>query len=59
MSARNYTNKLRLDDTKALTPLQRDLLALIRVMGKPDQLLLFYTAKMLISADAAQGSRTH
>jgi hypothetical protein len=54
MRSRKLTNKLRLNDTKALTPLERDLLALFRVMANPDRLLLFYTAKMLISAEAAQ-----
>ena len=50
--------KLRLDNSQSLTPRERELLALFRAMAEPDRRLLLFTAKKLISAEAASGSGT-
>jgi hypothetical protein len=58
MRAGRQKKKLRLDNTQSLTPRERELLALFRVMTEPDRRLLLSTAEKLISAKAASGSRT-
>jgi hypothetical protein len=56
--ARKREKKLRLDNTQSLTPRERELLSLFRVMTEPDRRLLLFAAEKLISAEAASGSRT-
>jgi hypothetical protein len=58
VSTRKREKKLRLDNTQSLTPRERELLALFRVMAEPDRGLLVSTAEKLISAEAGSGSRT-
>jgi hypothetical protein len=50
--------KLRLDNSRSLTPRERELLALFRVMAQPDRRLLLSTAEKMISPQAASGSGT-
>jgi hypothetical protein len=47
-----------LDNSQSLTPRERELLALFRVMTEADRRLLLFTAEKLISAQAGSGSRT-
>ncbi len=47
-----------LDTSQSLTPRERELLALFRLMTEPDRRLLLFTAKKLISAKAASESKT-
>ena len=54
--ARNQPNELPLNNSQSLTPRERELLALFRVMAEPDRRLLLFTAKKLISAKAEPGS---
>jgi hypothetical protein len=56
--ARKREKKLHLDNSQSLTPRERELLALFRVMTEPDRRLLLSVAEKLISAEAASGSRT-
>jgi hypothetical protein len=56
--ARKQERKLRLDNSQSLTPRERELLALFRVMTEPDRRLLLSTAEKLISAQAASGKKT-
>ena len=58
MRARKQEKKLRLDNSQSLTPRERELLALFRVMTEPDRRLLLSTARKLISPHAASASRT-
>ena len=58
MRARRQEKKLRLNNSQSLTPRERELLALFRVMTEPDRRLLLSTAEKLISAKAGSGSRT-
>lgn len=55
MRARKQEKKLRLDNTQSLTPRERELIALFRVMTEPDRRLLLSTAEKLISPQAASG----
>jgi hypothetical protein len=56
--ARSHEKKLPLDNSQSLTPRERELLALFRVMTERDRRLLLYTAEKLISSQAASGSGT-
>jgi hypothetical protein len=56
--ARGQEKKLRLDNSRSLSPRERELLALFRAMAEPDRRLLLSTAEKLISAQTASGSRT-
>jgi hypothetical protein len=56
--ARKQEKKLRLDKSQLLTPRERELLVLFRVMTEPDRRLLLSTAEKLISSEAASESRT-
>jgi hypothetical protein len=47
--ARKREKKLRLDNTQSLSPRERELLALFRVMTEPDRRLLLSTAEKMIS----------
>ena len=58
MRAKRQERKLFLDDSHPLTPRERELLALFRVMTEPDRRLLLFTAQKLISGGAGLGSRT-
>ena len=58
MLARRQEKKLRLDNSQSLTPRERELLALFRVMTEPDRRLLLSTAEKLISSQAASGTCT-
>ena len=58
MRARRQGKKPRFDNTQSLTPRERKLLALFRVMTELDRRLLLFTAEKLISAEAASGSTT-
>jgi hypothetical protein len=57
MRIERQKNKLRLDKTQTLTPRERELLALFRVMSEPDWRLLLSTAARLISTETASESR--
>jgi hypothetical protein len=50
MRAGRQKKKLRLDNSQSLTPRERELLALFRVMAGPDRRLLLSTAERLISS---------
>ena len=54
MSARKREKKVRLVNSQSLTPLERELLALFKVMTEPDRRLLLSTAEKLISSQAAE-----
>jgi hypothetical protein len=54
--ARSVKKKLRIVNSQSLTPRERELLALFRVMTEPDRRLLLFTAKKLISAKTVSGS---
>jgi hypothetical protein len=56
--AKRQEKKPRLYNSQSLTPRERELLALFRAMAEPDRRLLLFTAKKLISAEAASGSGT-
>jgi hypothetical protein len=56
--AKRQDKKLRLDCSQSLTPRERELLTLFRVMTKLDQLLLISMAKKMISFQAGPGGRT-
>ena len=58
MRAKRQEKKPRLYNSQSLTPRERELLALFRAMAEPDRRLLLFTAKKLISAEAASGSGT-
>lgn len=49
---------MRFDNTQSLTPRERELLALFRVMTEPDRRWLLSTAEKLISTQAVSGSAT-
>ncbi len=53
MRTKKQEKKLRLDNSRTLTPRERELLALFRVMAEPDRRLLLSTAEKLISTQAA------
>jgi hypothetical protein len=56
--AERQEKKLRLDKTQSLTPRERELLALFRVVAEPNRRLLLSTAEKLISPQDASESRT-
>jgi hypothetical protein len=56
--ARRQKKKLPPDNSQSLTPRERELIALFRVMTEPDRRLLLSTAEKLISSQAASGSST-
>jgi hypothetical protein len=56
--ARQQEKKPPLDNNESLTPRERELLALFRVMTEPDRRLLLFTAEKLISAKAGPGGGT-
>ena len=58
MPAKKRDRKLRPDNIQPLTPRERELLALVRVMTESDRRLLLFMAEKLISSQAASGSRT-
>jgi len=58
MRARTQKKKVRPDNSQSLTPRERELLALFRVMTEPDRRLLLSTAEKLISSEVASESRT-
>jgi hypothetical protein len=50
MRSKKQDKKLCLKDTQTLSPPERELLALFRVMNEPDRGLLLSTAEKMISA---------
>ena len=58
MRAGRQKRKVRLDSSQPLTPRERELVALFRVMTEPDRRLLLSTAEKLISSQAASESRS-
>ena len=58
MRAGKQKKKVRLDSSQSLTPQERELIALFRVMTEPDRRLLLSTAEKLISTQAASESRS-
>ena len=57
MRARRQEKKLRLDNSRSLSPRERELLALFRAMAEPDRRLLLSTAEKPISAQAGSESK--
>jgi DNA-binding CsgD family transcriptional regulator len=58
MRAGRQKKKLRLDKSQSLTPRERELLALFRVMTETDRRLLLSTAEKLVSSQAPSENRT-
>lgn len=58
MRAKRQEKLPPLDNSQSLTPRERELLALFRVMTESDRRLLLSTAEKLISSQAASGSGT-
>jgi hypothetical protein len=58
MRAGREKKKLRLNNSQSLTPRERELLALFRVMTEGDRQLLLSAAERVISTQAASGSGT-
>jgi hypothetical protein len=58
MHAGRQKKKLPLHNTQSLTPRERELVALFRVMTEPDRRLLLSTAEKLVSTEAGSGSGT-
>jgi len=54
--AKKREKKSRLDNIQPLTPQERELLALFRVMTESDRRLLLFMAEKLISSQAPSGS---
>jgi len=56
--AKREDKKQRPDTSQAMTPRERELLALFRVMTETDRRLLLFTAGKMISAEVRRNSRT-